>query len=552
MSYLRQFLVYLVCFLPVALLLATVLFYSETLFFADDFHLLKTVFWFQETDSLYQKVVLLMQQHNEHRIVFPRLLTWLDYQLEGHINWPTLMILGNLVWCGVLYFLWDAFRTLKLNPWLFCPVPWLLLHPFYHDNLTWSISVLQQSVIVFILSWLVYAFANRWFVLAIAIVLLGTFTHGNGIFGFAVGVVFLTMYREWRWLGIWLGTALLTAAVYFYGFEKGQNADFARSLSDPLRLIGYFCAFLGSITQVFGPKGWPAVAWGAIVVLGIGWFGFPKIYAQYQSGRTLSYFEKMLLGNLLFMGITALLVAVSRSWSATDLMIPPRYAHYSPYLTAWFYLVGLAVLARPYARRWAMAWGLVAVVLCAVSYLNYFTTLEYRRDWLRADEANWENYSVFLQYDPSFNHNIRETYQAAVARGVSSHSSQLPARFMNPTVDSTLRLTFEQGFTTLQDASGKYRGKILRVGSRTLHSETPFLVLVAENRPVIWVPFYRMRNAYRGMLRGEGLKKPDLTTEILLGNLPEGTFELGIYSGHQLRMTPYRIQVGVDQTVQIY
>lgn len=552
MPYLRRFPVYLAIFLPVALLLATVLFYSETLFFADDFHLLKTVVWFQETDSFYQKIQLLMQQHNEHRIVFPRLITWLDYRLEGHINWITLMVLGNLVWCGVLYFLWDAFRTLKLNPWLFFPVPWLLLHPFYYDNLTWTISVLQQSVIVFILSWLVYAFANRRFLLAIAVVLLGTFTHGNGIFGFAVGLVFLTIYREWRWLGIWLVVAFITAVVYFYGFEKGQNADFVRSLSDPLRLIAYFCTFLGAITQIFGSKEWPAVAWGAIVVGGIGWFGFPKIYAHFQSIRTLSYFEKMLLGNLLFVGITALLVAVSRSWSATNLLIPPRYAHYSPFITSWFYLVGLAVLARPYASRWALGWGLGAVVLCLVSYLNYFTTLEYRRDWLRADKANWENYSVFLQYAPSFNHNIRDVYRSAVERGICYHPSDLPARFTSASADSTLNLTFEKGFSVSQDASGEYREKILRVGSQTLQNETPFLVLVAENRPVLWVPFYRMRNAYRYMLEGKGLKKRDLTTEILLDNLPEGTFRLGMYCNQELRMTTHHLQIGANHAVLIY
>ncbi|MPR32463.1 hypothetical protein [Salmonirosea aquatica] len=476
--------------------------YSETLFFADDFHLLKTIVWFQETDSFYEKIALLLQQHNEHRILFPRLLTWLDYRLEGHINWPVLMVLGNMVWCGVLYFLWDAFRTLRLNPWLFLPIPWLLFHPFYYDNLTWTISVLQQSVIVFILAWLVHAFTNRRFLLAIGIVLLGTFTHGNGIFGFAVGIVFLVIYREWRWLGIWLLVALITAFVYFYGFERGQSADFARSLSDPLRLIAYFCTFLGSVTQVFGPHDWPSVAWGAIVFLGIAWFGFPKIYAQYRSGPPLSYFEKMLLGNLLFLGITALLVAVSRSWSATDFLIPPRYAHYSPYITAWFYLVGIAVLARSYIWYWSLPWGILAVLIWLVSYLNYFTTLEYRRDWLRADKANWENYDVFLQYAPSFNRNIRDVYHKAVDRGICYHPSGLPSQLTGASTDSTLALTFERGFSVSQDASGEYREKILRVGNKSNASDTPFLALVAEGQPVVWVPYYRLRNAYRGILRG--------------------------------------------------
>jgi len=552
MHFLRKLPVLPFILLPVALLLATVLYYSETLFFADDFHLLKTIVWFQETDSLYQKLLLLIQQHNEHRIVFPRLLTWVDYQLEGHINWPTLMLVGNLLWCGVLYFLWDAFRTLKLNPWLFLPVPWLLFHPFYYDNLTWTISVLQQSVIVFILSWLVHAFTNRRFVLAIAIVLLGTFTHGNGIFGFAVGIVFLTIYREWRWLGLWLLVALITAIVYFYGFEKGQNADFMRSLSDPLRLIAYFCTFLGAITQVFGPYSGPSVAWGALVFVGICWFGFPRIYAQYRSGPSLSYFEKMLLGNLLFLGITALLVAVSRSWSATDFLIPPRYAHYSPYITSWFYLVGLAVLSPSQGWRWALPWSVMAVLIGLVAYLNYFTTLEYRRDWLRADKANWENYSVFLQYAPSFNNNIREVYRSAIERGICYHPSELPARFMNTATDSTLVLGFERGFSVAKDASGEYREEILRVNSQSGESETPFLALVAEGQPVVWVPFYRMRNAYRNMLTGQGLRKGDLTTEILLENLPQGTFRLGVSSGQKGVLTKYSMEVGPDHSVRVY
>ena len=550
MNPLVKLLVRLLIFLPAALLLFIVYLYSDTLFYADDFHLLKTIVWMQDTDSWAERLQLLIQQHNEHRILFPRLLTWLDYQLEGHINWVTLMLLGNLLWCGVLYFLWQGFRTLKLSLWYFLPIPWLLFQPAYYDNYTWSISILQQSLIVFLLAWLVQAFARRQFVLASFLLVLGTFTHGNGIFGLLVGIVFLIVYREWRMLGVWATLGLLIAAAYFYGFEKGQNADFMRSLAEPVRLVGYFLAFFGSLAQVFGLPSWVSVLWGGVVFGGICWFGFPRLHALYRSNRPLSHFDKMLLGNLLFLGITALLVAVSRSWSAEDFRMAPRYAHYSPYLTAWFYLVGLAVLARRAARRWAAGWGVAAAAVSLLAHLNYLGDLAYRRDWLTADRANWDNLKTFVQYPLSFNKNVREVYATAQARGVCRPTaSPLAAPARRVATDSSIVLVLEKTTNTIRETNGEHYENELRLTAPGHLGGTPFLELVPDTGPPVLVPFFRGRNAYRKILTDLQLHKPELSTQVLIDNLPPGTFRLAYRSGDLLTLTKYRIEVGRDHSL---
>ncbi len=542
--------VWVLILIPVVLLLIIVHRTSATLFFADDFHLLKTIVWAQETDSFIEKFRLLAQQHNEHRIIIPRLLTWLNYKLVGHIDWPALMLFGNLLWCGVLYFLWDAFRTLKLNLWYFLPIPWLLLQPTYYDNYNWTISVLQQSVIVFLLAWMVHAFTNRRFLLAVFIFLIGTFTHGNGIFGIVVGVAFLLLYRDWKWLWIWLSVCLATAAIYFYGFEKGQNADFLQSLTHPVQLIGYFFAFFGASAELFSLGFVPTVLWGIIVFGGVMAFGIPKIYTHFRTEQPLGYFEKMLLGNLIFLTITALLVAVSRSWSSPDLDIPPRNAHYSPYLTAWFYLVGLAVLSRVAAKSWAVLFGVGAVLFNVVSHLNYIGELEYRRDWLRADYANWINYKTFLQYAPSFNDNIREVYATALERGICRPVIELPAlTTSNTDTDNSDLLTFEKMATKSADASGEHLENEVFLTRRDFTKATPFIVLLPDNGSPLWVPMHRGRNAYRQLLSGGNLKKPEVWTRLFSDNLPVGSFTIGYQFDNSLTLTEHRLEVDADHTV---
>ena len=553
MKLLYKFSVAILIFFPIFFQLGIVIYYSQPLFLADDYQLLDFIVKLQHPASVLQKFQWLIEQHNEHRILIPRLLTWLDYQMEGFINWPVLMLIGNSIWCGIIYFLWSTFRSLRLPIWYFIPVPWLLFHPIYFDNLTWTISVLQQSVIVFLLSWLVYAFSIRKFSLAIVIVLIATFTHGNGIFGFAVGVVFLSLYREWRKLVVWNLVALFTACIYFYGFVKGQSADFSASLSDPLRIVAYFFAFLGSITQSFGPYSTSAVIAGALLLGGLSWFLLPRLLANLRSGQPLDYLSRMLLGNVLFILITTLLVTISRSWLATTYIIPSRYAHYSPYLFSWAYLVILSILPKG-SKSNAIAMGAVAVsmLIWVASYLNYFTKLEYQRDALRADATNWKNYLFFAQYSPPFNQNIQTEYQKVLKIGVCRLQPSLPVHFPKVKQDTSIQLTFEPSQLLIQDAHGDYPQNTLIIKNYQYQGDTPFLVLTAANKQPVWIPVYRMRNAYKRILTGQGLRKNEIMATIFTDNLPAGNYVVGIYNGDVLSLSSNHLEVSPTHTIKVY
>lgn len=554
MSLLGKYATWFLILFPAFLLLGVAYYFSESLFFADDFHLLKTIVWMQDADSWAGKLELLTQQHNEHRIVVPRLITWLNYKFLGHIDWPVLIIFGNLIWCGILYFLWSAFRVLKYPSWYFLPIPWLLFQPAYYDNYTWTISILQQSVIVFLLAWLVHAFATRRFGLAVSIVLLGTFTHGNGIFGFGIGLVFLVLYREWRLLAWWLALAVVVALAYFYGFQKGQNADFVQSLFNPGRLIAYFFAFMGSLTQIFGPYDLPAVLWGGIVFLSVGVASLVWVFTHWGRVGSMAYFDKVLLGNFLFVAITALLVAVSRSWGASDLIMPPRYAHYSPYLTSWFYLLSLSLLPQLAlsTKIWSRVWVLGAFAVCAVSYAHYLPKIVQRRDVLRADEANWKAHTVFMDYPPSFNRNIKEVYLTAVQRGICRNNPTLPGSLSKSVADSTIVLSFKKTEMVTQEVDRTLHEPMLRIGRQEYRGATPMLALVPDRGAAVWLPLFRPRNAYRAMLGGDGLLGHELVAEVLLENLPVGKYQLAFFNSSGSIYTRYNLVINATHEYRIF
>ena len=328
---------YVLLFLPVLIYVWVVNRFAVDLFFADDFHLFKTIVWSQETPFFTEKFKLFFQQHNEHRIIFPRLLAYLDYLIEGHINWRTLIGLGTLAWLMVGWFLWKMFRFSRLSPWFFLPVPLILFQAQYYDNLTWSLSILQQSLIVFWYCLIIRLLYQKKYALAVIFAVVATFTHGNGLFVFVMSLVLLFLQKNWQQAALWALVLCLVATLYFYGFEKGQNSNIAQSLAKPLQLLSGFFAFWGSIMAIFTSKIIFSVLFGGGLFVGISIYVFGIIYKI--NTKPLDYFSFQVIGLYLFVSITAALVSLSRSWAGIENIVSPRYEHYSPLMLCLGYLI---------------------------------------------------------------------------------------------------------------------------------------------------------------------------------------------------------------------
>lgn len=108
-------------------------------------------------NSLLDKVGLLFNQHVDHRVMFPRLVVLLDFFFQGHVNFLSIVIIGNLglVWIAVLLFVSPPKQPAKIL--LFCPVVLLLFQLQHWENTGFPTASIQSFyVIFFVLASLIY------------------------------------------------------------------------------------------------------------------------------------------------------------------------------------------------------------------------------------------------------------------------------------------------------------------------------------------------------------------------------------------------------------
>lgn len=514
--------------LPLVLYLFVSNYYAVDVFFADDFHLFKNIVWIQEASTLSEKWALLFQQHNEHRIVFPRLLAYTNYLVEGRIHWPTLILAGNLLWCGIVWILWRMFKYLSINAWYFLPVPYLLFQPQYYDNLTWSISVLQQSVSVFWYGFLIWLLATKRPYWALALAVVATFTHGNGLFSFVVGILLLMFQQQYKKASLWFAVLLLTATLYFWDFRNGQNSNIGGSLANPLLLISSFWAFWGSLIACFSANAWACVGVGGLCFgLIAGW-----LLRVWKNKQINTPFNSMLLGFSLFVSITAGLVALSRSWAGIEAIIAPRYQHYSPLVLSISYLILLAWIHSPY-RRYVLAFFVAfAFIFNGLSYWKYTPELEARRNSLLADAQNWRNHEVFLAYPKSLNNNFREVCQKAETRGII-HFGKTYTTGALPKIGTEVSIT--EFHTTEKDASGTFDRQYFIVENKTLAGiET---LLLQDSTHTFWVGTVPNKNTKKGFLLSGKATGPGFKAFILTENLPKGNYTIALKTDRQVFLT---------------
>ncbi len=537
-------LAYLAIALPVAGYLIYSRHFSGALFYADDFHLLKTVQWVKEADGWLEKLKLFYQQHQEHRIVVPRLLTLADYYLEGHIGWRSLIFFASVVWCSTIFILWKIFRSLGISSWYFIPVPWLLFHPQYYENVTWSISILQQSDVVFLFTLLAYLCAKKKYNLALLVSVIATFTHGNGLFSFPIAFTFSLIDKDRKSTARLVSAFFVIYLVYFYEFKSGQNASISQSLADPLNLIQSFGVFFGSTTLI-AVKNYLIAALAGLFLIGslIAW----SVITLRKSitGKGSGLFDRVLWGITAFLFITGSLVVATRSWQGVETIAAPRYLHYSSYVLCIFYLVALRITRGSSRKILGVVFIPAALLLCLLSYFNFTPHVRFLRDQLLAEESNYINHGVFLQYFPSFNRNISEPYRNAVASGVIRMSDRLPYDNTRET-RSSIHLTVTLDSIRLEDASRSSAERIVRISSSERQGKQVFLAIRTEGKTPYWIPVFTQRAAYRALLTSGALLGNGFEGTAILNNLPPGSYQIGLYTEGSVSWTDQYLPVSSE------
>ncbi|GAB4033547.1 hypothetical protein [Spirosoma jeollabukense] len=396
----------------------------------DDQALKAFLFYLDSETTISGKLYQFFKQHNEHRIVYDRLITWLDFSLFGKLNYRHLMIVGNLSLVGLLAIFGLVFgRTLSaqsknlsnqpsfsLTDCLIYlpPVAFLLLNLSQWENMFWGMAALQNFTVVLWIVGAIYALCfTQNLPLALLLAIAATLTSGNGILIWPIGFAILFHQRMlniragWRSLLIWGIAAVGTITLYFVGYEKpAGNPPVRGTVFDLLK--GWF-AFNGAAAEAFpvGPVFVRCVLVGGIgTLLILGIWGF--ILKKWLSHKKLSPFDYFFVGVTAFLLGTAAIVAWSRVGFGLNTLITSRYKAYSLVLLAIFYSAAV-VYTQASFRKWVLRIGLLfSIILMAGSYRAYQDETIWWRQWLLTNQFNWsygKNQPV-LALDPITTHYI--------------------------------------------------------------------------------------------------------------------------------------------------
>ena len=406
--------------------------FSYNFFYQDDFHLLRFVTIFNDNSvNLQEKFNALYGLHNEHRIVFPRLFALIDYYLQGHIDWQILNVVSALYYLGIFTFFALIIKKINLSLWYILPVALFIFQPSSYQNFYWTISILQQVGNLFWAMFLFYSlvyFKPEKFWIPLSLIIVLTFTHGNGLFAFGVGGLLLFLQKRFMQLGIWIGLMVIVTIFYFWGYYTAQNSNISGSLSNPVRLIGCFGGFWGGFIYDFFKntnKTIFTILWGLVVFVLL-LIVNSKLLLNYFLNNLRTKFQTyfpqenlFLLACFLYLTVTAFLVALSRSWISISAGFQNRYLHNSVIALILLYITILHYNSGQLRKTVGIIMLFIGLFFNIFSWYNNFELLTFQRKSQEADAVNYQFNKISIVNDKSFNVNIKSILEQSYHQQVS-------------------------------------------------------------------------------------------------------------------------------------
>jgi hypothetical protein len=297
----------------------------------------------------------LWSQHNEHRVVFYRLLLladiWFFHGKHSISFWTMLAVqcvalalLIHLLWMtGVRGSLWRVIAGFAAFC-LFCPSQW--------ENFGWAfqISFLLPGMFLLAALWGMLAYERTaqtgrtgWLAIALSILAasLATFSNANGVVVWPALIATAAVLRlRVRVLVAYGVSGLVLIGCYLYHYvSPGYHSSPWQSLHHPLAIFGYAARFLGVVLP-------PWVGIRDIVALSTGTLGILAALSAalwvFTHDRWRKPLPAAMFGLMLFALATAFLAGLGRIGFGSSQAYQPRYQTYN--LLFWFSTVTLWLL----------------------------------------------------------------------------------------------------------------------------------------------------------------------------------------------------------------
>jgi hypothetical protein len=353
--------------------------------YLDDFQILNTIVRVQNEPQKWWSI--LIENFNGHRFGEIKLLFWLDYWLEGQINFRHLCILGSLFLFGFWCFCVKIIRENNISVIYLLPFTFILFQPIFHRNIFWMLSCLQyqQSIFFTIAAYYYLAkYTTKSFVISVVLGIIHTQINANAVYIFMLGGLIPLYQGRYKMTLIYCAIGTIFGISFFRGMPTivGLDGFPLRDLlfTNPAILLRALGGFLGGAIFQFTTKNIIVGIFGVTLamIIGIVLLSFIILIIKHlykksilndpQSEAILLKYDDifrqriimiLMAGSLL---LTAVGVAISRGIYHKGVMMVDRYFLYSVVSIAVVYL--LFIMFSEGKIRQII--GIIALPLCVL------------------------------------------------------------------------------------------------------------------------------------------------------------------------------------------
>ncbi|OGK36249.1 hypothetical protein A3A93_05885 [Candidatus Roizmanbacteria bacterium RIFCSPLOWO2_01_FULL_38_12] len=308
-----------------------------------------------EMVPLFQKVIHaeisifdLIAQHNEHRILFPRLI---QISLAFLTNWN----IKNIYWisfillCAIYFFLALFMQNICKNKY-FCiylqfMLSWIVFSPIQYEGWftgmnEFHLTILAMLMTIYLLNLpLLGTTATLSKIFAVFLSIIGSYSHINGLLIWIVGGILIFYRRQFLFLIFWMLLSLMTYLIYFINYSKPiYHPSLMYFFQNPLDFLTYFFGQIGSVLFI-SEIGISALI--GIMIFLIALFNLNSLLKKRSLIKSCIPWLMIFLFSLL----SILAIAVARAGFGTTQALSSRYIVYSSLMfistiEVFYYLVG--------------------------------------------------------------------------------------------------------------------------------------------------------------------------------------------------------------------
>jgi hypothetical protein len=314
------------------------------------------------------KIQRLFQQHNEHRIIIPRLIVWVQYLVTGELNFRTTILMANIFLVGIVFLLNRFFLSGKF--WGIGIASVLLLMNYLHyENYQWALAGLQNYGVMLLALMSLVCCKKKKYTWMFVFAIMAALCSSSGILLLGCYAIYFIFRKTYTPVFVCLFLMVLFY-VTFYAFNYKpvhQHPGSLYIINHPAEFLSYYFALLASYTApIFRLLPKNAIAFGLIMfVLNI--YGMIRVFLLDK--------KNILLYTSLFLNAVLLAIAYTRFNFGLDQAFASRYAVFSTV----YFLISFSMLL--YNRNWKMVLSrhLLSMTMILFSlFISYYACYLYK------------------------------------------------------------------------------------------------------------------------------------------------------------------------------